>query len=189
MAFLSDLWLPIAVSAVLVFIASSILHMVLPLHRGDYKTLPGEDRVRDALRAQSLPPGTYFFPNCPSMKDMGTEAMIAKFKEGPIGFMTVLPTGVPGMGKQLGLWFAYTVVVSAVIAYLARTAFPGPAEYMNVFCFCAVAGVLAYGAGSVAESIWKGQPWSTTGKFLFDALVYGLLTAGTFGWRWPEAMA
>lgn len=187
MEFVSNFWLPILVSAVLVFIASSILHMVLPLHRGDYRKLPDEDKVREVVRNASVEPGHYCIPHCGSMKDMGSDEHLAKLKEGPVGFMTIMAPGVPKMGKQLGLWFAYCVFVSAVVGYLASVALPGGAAYMPVFRFCAVAGFLAYGMGSIAESIWKAQPWSTTGKFLFDAIVYGLLTAGTFGWRWPAA--
>ena len=46
MVSISALWLPILLSAVIVFVASSIIHMVLPVHRGDYRKLPEEDRVR-----------------------------------------------------------------------------------------------------------------------------------------------
>jgi hypothetical protein len=28
--------------------------------------------------------------------------------------------------------------------------------------------------------------WGTTIKEVIDGLVYGLLTAGTFGWLWPR---
>lgn len=43
------LWMPILLSAVFVFVASSILHMVLPYHRSAFGKLPAEDEVRDAL--------------------------------------------------------------------------------------------------------------------------------------------
>ena len=48
-------------------------------------------------------------------------------------------------------------------------------------------GFLAYGLGAPLESIWKGQKWGTSLRFLIDGLVYGLLTAGVFGWLWPAA--
>ena len=59
---LASLWLPILLSAVFVFIASSILHMVIQMHNKDYSVLPGEEAVRDALRAQNISPGMYTFP-------------------------------------------------------------------------------------------------------------------------------
>ena len=45
-----SLWIPVIVSAVVVFVASSILHMALKYHKADVKSLPNEDAVREALR-------------------------------------------------------------------------------------------------------------------------------------------
>ena len=52
-------WLPVLLSAGLVFVASSILHMLLPWHPNDYAKVPNEDTVMDALRPFALPPGAY----------------------------------------------------------------------------------------------------------------------------------
>ena len=51
MVLLAALWLPILLSAIIVFIASSIMHTVLPYHRSDYRKLPDEDTVVAALRS------------------------------------------------------------------------------------------------------------------------------------------
>ena len=66
-----SLWLPILLSAVAVFVASSLIHMVLRYHSRDYKRLPSEDDVMDALRPFDLPPGDYMVPcrNARRMKD------------------------------------------------------------------------------------------------------------------------
>ena len=45
---------------------------------------------------------------------------------------------------------------------------------------------LGYSLALIQESIWKGQTWGVTFKHVFDGLIYGLLTAGTFGWLWPR---
>jgi len=45
---------------------------------------------------------------------------------------------------------------------------------------------MAYGLGRLSDAIWRGQTWSMTIKEVIDGLVYGLLTAGTFGWLWPR---
>ena len=37
---LTDLWLPILLSAILVFVASSVMHMLLTYHRSDYRQTP-----------------------------------------------------------------------------------------------------------------------------------------------------
>ena len=187
MEFLTDLWLPILLSAVFVFVVSSILHMVIPIHRSDYRELPGEQKVLAEMRSQSVPPGEYVFP-CPgSMKDMGSPEMLAKYNQGPVGFLTVLPSGPPAMGKSLVIWFLYSVLIGVFVAYVADLGLSRGAAYLAVFRMTGTVAVLAYGVTYIPNSIWKGGRWSTTLKFLFDGLVYGLVTGGTFGWLWPEA--
>jgi hypothetical protein len=186
MVTITALWLPILVSAVIVFVASSVLHMVLPYHRSDYRKLPDEDRVLDALRAAGVTPGRmYHFPFC-SHKEMNTPAAQERFKRGPVGLMQLIPSGAPAMGKYLGQWFVYCVVVGIFVAYLTgRTRAPG-AHYLEVFRVAGVTAFLGYAAAQVQDSIWKGQSWAVTSKHLLDGLIYGLLTAGTFGWLWPK---
>lgn len=185
MVALSQLWLPILLSAVIVFVASSIIHMVLPYHKSDYKKLPEEDGVRAALRAGNLKPGLYHFPYC-THKDMKTPEAQAKFKEGPVGFVTIFPSGPPNMGKFLGLWFVYCLIVGFVVAYLAAHTIAPMAPYRHVFRADGVAAFLAYGVGPLVNGIWKGQPWSMTLKEALDGVIYAALTAGTFGWLWPR---
>lgn len=182
---LTALWLPILLSAVIVFIASSILHMVLPYHHGDYKQLPNEEAVRAALRASAPAPGLYSTPYC-THKEMNSEATKARFREGPVALMTIFPNGTPNMGKYLGLWFVFCLIVSFFVAYLTgRTLAPGT-HYLQVFRVAGVGGFLAFGLGNLSNGIWKGQPWSNTIKDVVDGLIYGLLVGGTFGWLWPK---
>ena len=47
---LMSLWIPIVLSAVIVFVASSAIHMILTYHKGDFGQVPSEDGVREALR-------------------------------------------------------------------------------------------------------------------------------------------
>jgi hypothetical protein len=185
MVMLGSLWLPILLSAVIVFIASSIIHMVLPYHRSDYKQLPEEDRVLAALRPLDLKPGLYAFPYC-THKDMKSPAMEEKRKLGPVGLMTVFPKGPVNMGKFLGLWFVYCVVVSFFVAYLGAHTIGVYTSYRHVFRVAGTAAFLTYGIGQIVQGIWGGQPWSNVAKHVFDGLIYALLTAGTFGWLWPR---
>jgi hypothetical protein len=185
MVSLTALWLPIVLSAVIVFIASSIMHMLLPYHRSDYRQLPDEDKLLASLRAIGLKRGLYHFPFC-SHKEMNSPAMIEKFKQGPVGMLTVFPSGPPAMPKFLGMWFAYCLIISIFVAYLTgHTVAPG-APYLAVFCVAGTAAFLAYGVGQLSNGIWKGQPWGMTLKEVIDGLVYASLTAGTFGWLWPR---
>src|SRR5437016_13284333 len=99
---LAALWLPIVLSAVIVFIASSILHMVLPYHKSDYQKLPDEEKVLPVLRSAGLKRGLYVFPFT-THKDMKSPAMIEKYNQCPVGMMTVFHNGPHAMPKLLGL--------------------------------------------------------------------------------------
>ncbi|HET6838023.1 MAG TPA: hypothetical protein VFH24_08260 [Gemmatimonadales bacterium] len=186
MVSLGSLWLPILLSAVFVFAASALIHMVLKYHNKDYKRLPNEDAVRAAIRSGNASPAQYVIPYCPEMKAMETPEMKQKYTEGPVAVLNLLRTGVPSMGKSLTQWFIFTLVVSLFIAYVAAHAIPAGTPYLQVFRIVGAVGFLAYGASMVQQSIWWGKPWGNTWKDVFDGLVYGLVTAGTFGWLWPR---
>ena len=183
---LTALWLPILLSAVIVFIASSVIHMVIPIHKNDYRKLPDEDGVMDALRSVGVTPGrAYHFPFC-THKEMKSPEMQEKFKRGPVGLLTVFPSGAPAMGKYLVKWFLYCVLVNIFVAYLTgRTRAPGT-NYLEVFRIGGTIGFMGYGMALIQDAIWKGEDWVVNLKHVFDGLIYGLLTAGTFGWLWPR---
>jgi hypothetical protein len=185
MVALSALWLAILLSAVVVFIASSIVHMLLPYHRTDYRPLPDEDKLLVALRAAGLTRGLYHFPFC-NHKEMKSPAVQEKFKQGPIGLLTIFPSGPPAMSKFLGLWFVYCLIIGFFVAYLAAHTIAPGAPYLAVFRVVGTAAFLPYGLAVLSSGIWKGLPWSNVLKEAFDGLLYALLTAGTFGWLWPR---
>lgn len=183
---LITLWLPILFSAVIIFFASSVMHMLLTYHHRDYQQIPSEETVLGGLRAAGLKPGTYHFP-FGTHKEMKSPAMVEKYKQGPVGLMTIFPNGLPAMQKFLGLWFLYCLIVSAFAAHLSGHAIgPGVHHHRVVFKTVFTAAFLAYGVGQLPNGIWKGQPWSNTIKDIFDGLVYALLTAAVFAWLWPH---
>lgn len=185
MVSLAALWLPILLSAVIVFVASSVMYMLLPYHRGDYRKLPDEDNLLAALRSAGLTPGLYHFPYCKE-KERSSPAAQEKFKKGPVGMLTIIPSGPINMGKFLGQWFVYCLVIGFFVAYLTGHTVAFGAHYRAVFRATGTAAFLAYGLGHLSNGIWRGQPWSMVLKDVFDGLVYALLTAGTFGWLWPR---
>lgn len=90
------------------------------------------------------------------------------------------------MPKFLIQWFVFCLVIGSSVAYLTGLTVPPGAQYMAVFRVAGTAAFLGYGLGNLSNGIWKGQPWLVTIKEVFDGLVFGLLTAGTFGWLWPR---
>ncbi|HEU5173221.1 MAG TPA: hypothetical protein VFT96_00590 [Gemmatimonadaceae bacterium] len=186
MTTLASLWLPILASAVVVFLASSVIHMLLPWHKSDYPPMPREQEFRDAVRPLAIPPGDYMVPRAQSMDELKTDAFRAKQTEGPVVIMTVLPNGVLGMGRSLLLWFVYLLVVALFGAYVAGRALPPGADYMRVFQFVSATTFAAIAGGLWQMSIWYHRAMSITIKSTVDALIYAALMAGVFGWLWPQ---
>jgi len=183
---LMALWLPILVASVFVFIASSLVHMVLPWHKNDYPRLQNEDAVLDALRPLAIPQGDYMMPRPTSRDDMKSAAFKEKMERGPVVMMTVFPSRSMSMGKNLSQWFIYTIVVSIFAAYITGHAAGADAHYRRVFRFAGATAFACYGMALWQQSIWYGRSWALTLKMNIDALIYAGLTAGTFGWLWPR---
>ena len=183
---LSSLWLPILLSAVLVFVASAIIHMVLPIHRGDWRKVPREGEVMDALRGFDIPPGDFMIPCGESAASMRDPEFLDKMKKGPVALITVMPAGLPSMGKNLAAWFIYCVVVGVFAAYVAGRALAAGSSYLDVFRFAGTTAFAGYALAHWQATIWYKRAWTTTLKNTIDGLVYALLTAGTMGWLWPR---
>jgi hypothetical protein len=183
---LHALWFPILLSAVIVFVASSIIHMLSPWHKGDYPKMPNEDKVMDALRPLAIPPGDYMVPRPTDMKDMKSPGFLDKLNKGPVMVVTVMPNGMRSMGKPFAGWFTYSAVVSFFAAYVTGRALHPGSDYLHVFRFVGVTAFLGYSAALWQMSIWYSRSVSTTFKATVDGLIYALLTAGTFGWLWPR---
>ena len=179
-----SLWLPILIAAALVFIASSVIHMMLGFHNKDVGAIPDERRVADALRPFQIPPGDYALPHGDA-KEMATPEFIQKTKEGPVAIITVLPNKPMSMGRSLVKWFGYSLVVGGVAAYVAGLTLGIGAEYGEVFRVVAAVSFAGYSLAVLQASIWWGRSWGYTVRTMADGLVYALLTGGVFGWLWP----
>jgi hypothetical protein len=182
---IGSLWLRILLSAVIVFVASSVIHMASPWHKSDFPKMANEDQVMDALRPLAIPPGDYFFPRPGQREDMRSAAFAEKVKKGPVVLMTVMSGGM-AMGRNLVMWFMYIVVMSAFAAYIAGRALPPGAVYLRVFRFAGATAFIGYSAALWQMSIWYRRAWLTTIKSTVDGLIYASLTAGVFGWLWPR---
>jgi len=179
-----SLWLPIILSAIGVFIASSLVHMVLKYHNSDFGKLPSEDKVMAALRPFALAPGEYVMPHAADGKERSGQAFRDKLEAGPVAFLTVMSSDF-GMGKSLLLWFLYCVVMGIFAAYISGHALAPGAHYLEVFRFAGASAFGGYALALMQNSIWFKRAWSSTLKSMADGLLYALLTAGVFGWLWP----
>lgn len=177
---IAALWQPILAAAVVAFIAGAVIWMAMPWHKTDFSSTGNEEAVRSALKG--IAPGQYTVPHCVDNADYKSPEKQAMFKEGPNAFITVIPSGLPAMGGNLALMFIFNLVVAAFCAYVVANTLAPDASYMSVFRVAGTTAFLAYGAAYVQESVWFGRPWSTTVKSTLDALIYGLLTGGVFGW-------
>ena len=183
---LTELWLPILLSSVIVFVASSIIHMGPFWHRNDYPKIPNEDKFRAAVGPLGIPPGDYMVPRCANHKEMRTPEFQEKIKQGPVMMVTVWPNEMTPMSRNLGLWFVYLIVVGVLAAYVAGRALPHGTHYLTVFRFAGTTAFIGYSVALWQMSIWYRRAWSATIKATIDGLIYGLLTAGTFRWLWPR---
>lgn len=181
---LASLWVPIVVSAALVFLASALLHMVLTYHRSDFRPLPGEDRVQGLLRELGVGSGDYMIPHADGPAEMKDPAFVERREKGPVAIVTVFK-GSGSMGTSLAQWFVYCLVVGIFAAYVTGRALGPGAEYLDVFRFSGTTALVGYALALWQDSIWYKRPWTTTIKQTFDGVVFGLLTAGVFGWLWP----
>jgi hypothetical protein len=138
------------------------------------------------LQPLAIPPGDYMVPRPTGREELRDPKFLEKINQGPNLILTVLPNGPWSMGRNLGLWFLYLVVVSLFAAYVAGRTLPAGTEYLRVFRIVGATAFLAYSAALWQMSIWYRRAWTTTVKATVDGLIYALLTAGTFGWLWPR---
>ncbi len=185
MVSIPSLWLPILLSAVAVFFVSFLLHMVLPFHRNDFKKLPDEGGIQDALRKFNIAPGDYMVPCGGGPEAMKDPAFVEKLNKGPVLLLTAMKPGPFNMGGALFQWFLYLLAVGIFVAYVTGRAVDPGAAYREVFRFAGCTAFIAYWFALLQDSIWHKRSWGTTWKNMVDGLIYGLLTGGVFGWLWP----
>ena len=175
---IADFWLPILVAAAFTFVAGALIWMAMPWHKSDFSKTGDEDAVRAALKDDA--PGTYTVPNVATNADFQTEETQQKLKDGPVAFITIVPSGIPTMGPKLIKNFLYNLLVASLCAYMLTLT--ASESYLEVYRVTCTTAWMAYGVAYIQDSIWFGRPWALTAKNLFDALIYGLLIGGVFGW-------
>lgn len=186
MTSIGALLIPILVSAVLVFLASSVIHMAMPWHKSDYPRSPKEAAILDALRPLDIPPGDYFMPRPTSTAEMKSPEFNERLKRGPVVLMTVMPNGPMQMGATFVQWFVYLLVVSTLAAGVAHTTLHRGDEPALIFHTVALTAFAAYALALWQLSIWYRRSWAITIKSTFDGLIYAAITGAVFVWLWPK---
>jgi NADH:ubiquinone oxidoreductase subunit 3 (subunit A) len=184
---LVNLWLPIVVSAVLVFFASFIAWTVSTHHKPDWKKLPNEERVMEEVRGAKVSAGQYMFPYC-DPSEMKDPTKKARYEAGPHGTVNVWP-GPPNMGMNMVLTLVFFLVTSIFVAYLTSVALDPGARFAKVFQVAGTAAIMAYCFAFIPNNIWFHKPLRAVVMDILDGVVYGLITGATFGLLWPKGSA
>jgi hypothetical protein len=182
---LMSLWMPIVVSAIAVWLLSSVIHMAMPWHRNDYVKVPDEDGLMAAMRPFGLAPGEYMMPRPRSGADMKSPEYLAKVAKGPVAIMTIRP-GTWNMGRTMATWFVFALLVAVTAACMTGAVMAPGVDHRHVIHYAGAITFLCYAMGGVSQSIWYGRKWSTTFKHAFDALIYGVATGLIFAAFWPQ---
>lgn len=125
-------------------------------------------------------------PHAEAPSDMKDPVFVERLNEGSVAIVTVLPSGVRGMGHRFAQWFPNCVFVGVLTAYVAGHALRPDAPSVEFVRFAGAISFIAYTVANWQSSIWHGRAWSTNVKNTSDGLVYALLTAMTFSWLWPS---
>ncbi len=186
MEFLTQLWLPILVTGVVVFILSALAWTVLPHHKKDWDGLPNADAVQLAMRANAPAPGQYALPWARDPKMFQESAMKEKLDKGPRAYITVVPNGMPPMGPMMVRSLIFNLVVALLVAYVAWHALGAGADDRAVFRIVGATSMMSYILATVPDSIWFGRPWRNFGMQVIDGVVFGLASAAIFCVLWPQ---
>ncbi len=182
---LLSLWLPILVSAVVVWIASAIIWMAMPHHKRDRINLPDQEAMIQFVRSHNIPPGNYVFPYCGDAAQRNSPAMKEAIERGPIGTLSLWPTPMKMGPKMLATFLVY-LAVSIFLAYLASITIEPHANHMRVFRIVGTGGILAYCFAFIPNAVWFGGYLRTIVACIIDGIFYGLITAAIFAWLWPR---
>ncbi len=187
---LHDLWLPILLSGVAVWVASALAWMAIGHHRKDRDPIPGgkEREFMDTIKRLNIPPGNYGFPDFCQHHDLPPkerkEAMKALYNTRPMGMLRVW--GEVNMGVNMFLTFLFYLITSMVIAFLAAGALPHGASFATVFHLCSLAGILAYCFATFPGDLWYQLKHRAMLMCWIDGIIFGLITGLIFAWLWPR---
>ena len=182
MEFLTALWLPVIIIAVILFVASFVAWVILPHHFGDWKKLDKEDEFMDAIRGFEIPAGNYMYPATHTKAEQNSDEFRDRYMKGPRGVLSTWE--VPNMGANLALTFVFFLVTTLIMAYITFAALGRGAEFMKVFQIAGAIGVLTHASSGVLNAIWFKRRIIMD---VIDGIVYGIIIGLIFALMWPGA--
>jgi len=187
---LVSLWLPILVSALVVFAASFLAWSVLPHHKPDITSLEHgqEQQLLEWAASAGIKSGVYMFPGCADAKRMRDPEFRKRWKAGPWGTLNLLKAP-PSFARNLICVFLFFVVVGVFVAYVGGIGMRPRTPFLHVFRVTGAAAVMAHALGFIPHGIFFGRSFRSMFCDVVDGVVYGLLTGLIFAWLWPAAEA
>ena len=184
---MEQLWMQILVSSAICLAISVITWRFIPLHRGEYRRLPTEALVLDAMRKDMPPPGAYSFPFRGFADDSETRIDVAaNLERGPVGYLVIGPNGAPNILSRLIQHFVFYAIVAYLTSYIITHAgLKDGAPFLSVFRLACTVATMALVLGSVPLSIWFYRPWKSFVLQSVDGLACGAAIGATFAWFWP----
>ena len=181
---------------IVMFIWTSIAHMVLPLGEAGISEIPNEKTVLDAMQSNiAEKSGLYFFPG-PGVGPNATrqernDAMkqeVAKMASGPSGLLIYNYARPFAFAKSLTIEFATELVESILVVFLLAQTLIGSFGGRVGFVF--VTGILAAIATNVPYWNWYGFPCVYTRSYMsiqiIGFLCVGIVAALVLGKRSPQ---
>ncbi len=184
MVFVMSFWLPILCATVAVFLASWIVWMLLPHHKGDWAKFKNEEALIGAVRDGIDGPGQYQFPYV-DPKEMKDPELIAKCDDGPVGTVVVWRGNPLKMGKSLSLHFVHTLVLATLVTFACYRILGFGTVYYSVMKMAGFFALLAYAGAAPTQAIWFGRPWSVILKEMADGFLYALVMGSVIAFFWP----
>ena len=188
MVSIPELWLPILVATVLVFVASNLVWMVLPHHKSDARRLPDEAAAlgragQAGPEAGPLPlpvgqlDGRDEGPGLRREAEQGTGGAADGDPERPVqhGSVARPVDRLPGRGRHLRR-----------LRHGPRARRPAPTTSRSSASRAPWPSWPTRGAQLPARHLVGQAAGRRAVKEILDGLLYGLLTAGAFGWLWPR---
>jgi len=151
-------WIAGVVGGIVLFIWGSIAHVATPLGSTGISSMPNEDAVMDAMRANITQPGLYFFPGIVGNQDEAAmKAWEEKAKRGPNGIMVYQLRSEGALLPSLLITEAVSNIIVGLLAAIVLSQIAGSLAFR-----ASMAGLIALiGSVDIYGSYWNWYKFPT----------------------------